>query len=717
MTTPARGILRATVALDRSKVDAATGLRLALGVALPLLVGLLADRPLDGAAAAGGAFFAGFAAFAAGYRTRVRSVLLASLAVGGSTFVGAAVGQDARLLVPTVALWGFGAGLSVCLGLAPGIIGTQAVIGLLVITQYAMPLEDAAGRAALVMLGGLVQALLVVAAWPLRRAPVERRAVAAAYRSLADYARTLATAHEAPPDSTPFAAARSALADPQPFGDSAGAFRALLEEAERLRTTLSALAHLRAPLSGVTSRADAVRALDVLAGEAATVLDQVAAAAAAPRSATRSAALAAAGPRAAPQRWARLHEAAALVEQAAAAAGPARAHLGPSLLGEVQGRVADLLASLLAAVEMRAGGAAHPAGGRLTDDVGATLRANLTLRSAAYRHALRLGVTLAVGTALAALLPFEHRYWLPLTALVVLRPDFGSTFTRGLARILGTAAGALVASGLAAGLQPGPALLAVLVAVTAFVSYTVIFANYALYGLAVTGFVVFLLGLTGLPGAATVVDRVEATVLGGALALAAYAVWPTWERVRVGEQLARMLQAQDRYAGTLLRQYAAGTPDLAAAQELRAASRLARANAEASVARTLSEPGAGRVEAVAVVGAAARRYALATLALQAHLPQVSAPRAPAELARLADQLGETAAALAAALRQGRPPGQLPPLRATQELLRARLREGPDDLDAAVLDVEVEELVDSVLSVAAQLSVPSDLPDRRRLLRG
>ena len=259
-------------------------------------------------------------------------------------------------------------------------------------------------------------------------------------------------------------------------------------------------------------------------------------------------------------------------------------------------------------------------------------------------------------------------------------------------------------------------LLAVLVAVTAFASYTVIFANYALYGLSVTGFVVFLLSVTGLPGASTVVDRIEATVLGGVLALLAYAVWPTWERGRVSEQLARLVQAQERYGGALLRQYADATPDLAAAQDLRAAARLARANAEASVARALSEPGAGRVEAVAAVGAAARRYALAALALQAHLPQVTVSRAPAELRGLADELTVVADELAAALRAGRAPGPLPPLRATQERLRARLREQPDDLDAAVLDVEVDELVASVLEVAAQLAVLAQPPERRRLLR-
>lgn len=705
MPSLATRLLRGTLRVDRGRLDARNGLRTALGVAVPLAVGLLVDRPLDGATAAGGAFFAGFAVFAGGYRTRVSSVLWATAGVAVSTFVGAAVGDTLWLLALTVAAFGFAAGLVTALGLGPGIIGTQSVIGLLVITQYSMPLEDAAGRAALVGAGGLVQALLVVSGWPLRRAPVERRALGAVYRGLAAYARDLA-GHRAPPDGRPLAEARDALGDPQPFarGDAVLAFRSLHDEGERLRAVLAALAHVRAPLAGVDVRAGAVQDLDALAVDAAAVLAQVAVAVERPTTAGRLVALRAAGPDGAPERWARLERARADLETAARTAGPARTHLGPSLLHEVDRLATELLALLRAVVLLTGTPTTAPSRRPLVQDAVATLRANLTLRSAAHRHALRLAAVLGVGTALAGLLPFEHRYWLPLTALVVLRADFTSTFTRGLSRILGTAVGAVVATGLAVALQPGPVLLALLVALTAFAGYTVLFANYALYGLAVTGFVVFLLSFTGLPGAGTVVDRVEATVLGGLLALLAYAVWPTWERVRVPEQLARLLEAQGRYAGGLLRQYAADGRDLAAVQDLRAAARLARTNAEASVARALAEPGAHRAGPLDAVGASTRRFALAALALQAHLPTATPAVAPDALRAFADELSTTEQVLAVALRAGAPPTGLPDLRAAQERLRDALRAvGPDAaLDAAVLDVEVDQLVGAVLEVAGRL---------------
>ena len=91
----------------------------------------------------------------------------------------------------------------------------------------------------------------------------------------------------------------------------------------------------------------------------------------------------------------------------------------------------------------------------------AILRANLTPRSATFRHAIRLGVALALATALYRLLPFPvgRGYWIPLTVLLVLRTDFASTFTRGLARLIGTILGAVLAVLLASFIGPTQGLL------------------------------------------------------------------------------------------------------------------------------------------------------------------------------------------------------------------------------------------------------------------
>ena len=496
-----------------------------------------------------------------------------------------------------------------------------------------------------------------------------------------------------------------------------------------MRTTLAALASVREPLAAAPVRAQAVAALDRLAVDAAGLLRDIAAAAELARSAARARALDALGPEQAQERWRRLTGSTAALREQAAAAAPAQAHVGASLLGEVDRLASALLGHLQTVVRLsRVSSAPPPERSGAAPWRGAlpTLRANLTLRSAVFRHALRLAGALGVGTLLAGLLPFEHRYWLPLTALVVLKPDFTSTFTRGIGRIVGTAAGAVLASALAATLRPGPLLLALLVVVTAWACYTVLFANYALYGLSVTAFVVFLLSFAGLPGSSAVADRIEATVLGGLLALAAYAVWPTWERVRVPEQLARALEAQARYGTTLLEQYAdLGRRDLAQLAELRAGARMARTNAEASVERTRAEPARRRdtltLDAAAAVVREVRTYALAALALQAHLAAARPVDAGVPLSALADELREGLGELAAALREDRPPRPRPSLQHARERVRqaldAQVASDPrTSLDAAVLDVESAQLVDSALAIADVLTPRPAAPRRRRRRR-
>ena len=66
------------------------------------------------------------------------------------------------------------------------------------------------------------------------------------------------------------------------------------------------------------------------------------------------------------------------------------------------------------------------------------IRANLTLRSATFRHAVRLAIALAVAVMIYRVSPFPRGYWLPLTTLVILKPEFSTTFSRGFARVLGT---------------------------------------------------------------------------------------------------------------------------------------------------------------------------------------------------------------------------------------------------------------------------------------
>jgi uncharacterized membrane protein YccC len=301
-------------------------------------------------------------------------------------------------------------------------------------------------------------------------------------------------------------------------------------------------------------------------------------------------------------------------------------------------------------------------------DALATLRANLSLESTACRHALRLTVAVGIATVIYRILNLPRGYWMPMTALLVLKPDFHDTFARGAARIAGTILGGAVAAVIVKELQPDSAVVTVLLLVFVWGCYALFRMNYTIFTIVVTGYVVFILKLSGVGEMTAVTARATDTIVGGVLALVVYAVWPTWAATSVRASLGAMFEAHGEYLGAVLDAYA--NPRLADATRiarLRATARLARSNVEAIVERMLAEP-----EQKATIGfraatgllAAIRRHALAALALNAGVERGLATAIP-EMSRLSTEMKTSLSLLASATRAGTAPGPLPPLRQTQ----------------------------------------------------
>jgi hypothetical protein len=135
------------------------------------------------------------------------------------------------------------------------------------------------------------------------------------------------------------------------------------------------------------------------------------------------------------------------------------------------------------------------------------------------RFAFQLALTLFLAAVISRWLNLPNGYWVPMTAVILLRPEFHQTLARGLARLTGTLLGVGLATVIAILLRPHGAALAALVVVFAWASYAVLRVNYALFAVCITAYVVFLLAYTGLPEARVVEFRLINTVLGGVLSL------------------------------------------------------------------------------------------------------------------------------------------------------------------------------------------------------
>src|SRR5581483_712962 len=197
----------------------------------------------------------------------------------------------------------------------------------------------------------------------------------------------------------------------------------------------------------------------------------------------------------------------------------------------------------------------------------------------------------ALSEAIGRGLELQRSYWMPMTIAIVLKPDFGSTFTRGVLRLAGTAIGLVLSTAIVHLLPAGGFVQVAGIGALAYVLRCWGPANYGLFATAVTGLVVLLEAMTGVAPKDVIAARGLNTALGGIISLLAYAVWPTWERARIPEDLARMLDAYREYFRVIRHGYT--HPHESYGQDLdrvRLAARLARSNLETAIDRWRLEP-------------------------------------------------------------------------------------------------------------------------------
>ncbi len=145
------------------------------------------------------------------------------------------------------------------------------------------------------------------------------------------------------------------------------------------------------------------------------------------------------------------------------------------------------------------------------------------------RYALRLSLTLIAAVVVSHGLHQINGYWLPMTALLVMKPDFYRTYTSSLARVFGTLAGVVLASLLTIVLHPSSLLLIGLVLVFAWGCFAWQKVNYAIFTCVLTSWIIFLIAIAGLPEITVTVNRLLDTALGSVLALVSRAIGPRWD--------------------------------------------------------------------------------------------------------------------------------------------------------------------------------------------
>ncbi|WP_313084072.1 YccS family putative transporter [Pulveribacter sp.] len=194
-------------------------------------------------------------------------------------------------------------------------------------------------------------------------------------------------------------------------------------------------------------------------------------------------------------------------------------------------------------------------------EAGARVRAQLHVRSALFRHAVRLTLALAAAWGAMQLTDPQHGYWIMMTTLIVCQPTYGATVARLAQRLGGTVLGLVLGWALMR-LFPQPAvqaLLAVLGGVAFFLTRT---QRYTTATAAVTLMVLMLFNHGTGAGYALIVPRLLDTLVGAAIAAAGLLlVLPDWQGRRLGAGAADALAACAAYLRQIVAQYATGRSD------------------------------------------------------------------------------------------------------------------------------------------------------------
>jgi uncharacterized membrane protein YccC len=340
-----------------------------------------------------------------------------------------------------------------------------------------------------------------------------------------------------------------------------------------------------------------------------------------------------------------------------------------------------------------------PRGSALT-----ALRAQLNLQSAIFRHAFRVAVAAATGTAIMIRFDVPHGIWLPMTTLVVLQPEFGGTLSRAVQRTIGTAAGAVIAGVLLASLH-GTLALEFALLVLLFAALFVLRRRYGLGVTFLTPLIVLLLATSiGDPWTDTL-DRVLDTIAGAALGMiAGYLLWPQWERERVPAQLARAIRGNRDYMVQVFAVLGGATVQPERIGEFRRQAEIATGNAEAGFQRLLSEPRIQR-------GRIARAFALVTyiqrlerhlIAVAAHVRDISLPET--EVRALLHPLENTQEDIAKAIAEDRMPLPCPSFDADLGRLRSKLLDHEAREAAQLVEFLLGKIVSDTTSLHSAASM-------------
>jgi uncharacterized membrane protein YccC len=216
---------------------------------------------------------------------------------------------------------------------------------------------------------------------------------------------------------------------------------------------------------------------------------------------------------------------------------------------------------------------------------------NLTLNSAAFKHALRVALVCLVGFITAKNISLGgHSYWVLLTIIVILKPGFSLSKKRNYERLIGTIAGGAIGI-LILNFIPDKTAQFVILVVLMIGTYSFLRINYIVAVIFMTPYVLILFKFLGLGTINVFQERVIDTLIGSGIAfIASYVLFPTWEFQQINETLQSVITANINYLRKIAESISGKTVEITEYKLARKDVYVNSANLSATFERMTSEP-------------------------------------------------------------------------------------------------------------------------------
>ncbi|MFD8789900.1 FUSC family protein [Streptomyces vinaceus] len=516
----------------------AAAARAGIAMAAPLAVGFALNEPEYGALVSMGALSGVIGDTADAYRMRVLNIAVPQLFGAVGVALGTLVYGHGWLAVGALTLIALVSGMISSIGTVASVSGLLLLLNAVV--GAGLPLPQPWWTAPLLLsAGGLFVLLLTLLGWPLRGRQPERAAVAATYRALAD----ALDAAGGPDYDERRRQVTHALNQ---------AYDLVLGRRARVHGRSPALVRMLAQLNVVIPLVEAAPAMHLRGGPLP------------------------------PEIPAAVRDLAQAVEEGRTGK-PVLDLPTPHTPAE---RALDAALRHAAAIVHVPEPDLHNVDDRLGKPAALTVRArravrDMMLSGASWRYGLRLALCIGLAQTLVSVVPVERSYWVALTVTFVLKPDFGSVFSRAVLRALGTAAGLVIAAAVLAEVPRGwwdvPVMVVLGALIPAFST-----KGYAFQTAAITPVILLLSDLLNHQGFDLIRPRLLDSLIGCAITLlAGYLLWPESWHTRIGHRLADTVDDAARYV-----ERAFGThPDTDAGRQ---AARTARLQARRRIYREMS---------------------------------------------------------------------------------------------------------------------------------